>query len=235
MRHTSSPRVLLRRIPNSSMRSIALQADVAVLNHASAVDIYRTTCYIPDGRSGLGAELEAGRSVSLYFRFAGRRNTGMGDNHAQRRSRDGKRPEGCHLHSRRWSSGCAGRYGRRSAHKGPQSPGQSRSESVEITGRRGKPEMILTGPVASVSPASGFFVMRHGAGRNAEEIPVEVDDRTTLTRGGSRVGLDQLRVGDRVRINYSGSPGDVTKTVEVMGGPGTRAGRSTGMGSGRRS
>lgn len=101
---------------------------------------------------------------------------------------------------------------------------RSQSESVEMTGRRGKPEMILSGPVASVSPTTGFFVLRHGAGRTAEEIPVEVDTKTTLTRGGSRVSIDQLQVGDRVRISYAGSAGDVTKTVEVVGGPGTRAG-----------
>ncbi len=115
-----------------------------------------------------------------------------------------------------------------------RSKATARSESVEMTGRRGKPEMILTGPVASVSPASGFIVIRHGAGRNAEEIPVEIDDKTTLTRGGGRVGLDQLRAGDRVRISYAGSPGDVMKTVEVMGGPDTHAGGGRGTRSGRR-
>jgi hypothetical protein len=102
---------------------------------------------------------------------------------------------------------------------------KSTSQSAEITGRQGKPEMILTGPVLSVSPATGFIVIRHGAGKDAEEIPVEIDSRTTLTRGGSSVGIDQIQEGDRVRISYSGSPGDVTKTVEVMGGSRTRSRR----------
>jgi hypothetical protein len=102
---------------------------------------------------------------------------------------------------------------------------RSTSQSAEITGRHGKPEMILTGPVLSVSPATGFIVISHGAGKSAEEIPVEIDSRTTLTRGGSNVGIDQIQEGDRVRISYSGSPGDVTKTVEVMGGSRTRSRR----------
>ena len=102
---------------------------------------------------------------------------------------------------------------------------RSASQSTEITGRQGKPEMILTGPVLSVSPATGFIVIRHGAGKSAEEIPVEIDSKTTLARGGSRVGIDQIQEGDRVRISYSGSAGDVTKTVEVMGGSRTRSGR----------
>jgi hypothetical protein len=107
-----------------------------------------------------------------------------------------------------------------------KSKSRSASEGAEMTGRRGAPEMILSGPVASVSPASGFIVIRHGAGRNAEEIPVEIDNKTSLTRAGSRESLDQLKAGDRVRISYAGSPGDVTKTVEVTGGPGVRAGKS---------
>jgi hypothetical protein len=100
---------------------------------------------------------------------------------------------------------------------------RARGESTEITGRQGKPEMILTGPVTSVSPATGFIVISHGAGKTAEEIPVEIDSKTTLTRGGSRVSLDELKTGDRVRISYTGSAGDVMKTVEVLGGPGMRA------------
>jgi hypothetical protein len=102
---------------------------------------------------------------------------------------------------------------------------RSTSQSAEITGRHGKPEMILSGPVLSVSPTTGFIVIRHGAGKTAEEIPVEIDNKTTLSRGGSRVGLDQIREGDRVRISYGGSAGDVEKTVEVTGGPTTRSGR----------
>jgi hypothetical protein len=105
---------------------------------------------------------------------------------------------------------------------------QTRGQGTEITGRQGKPEMILSGPVASVSPGTGFIVIRHGAGKTAEEIPVEIDSKTTLTRGGSRVGIDEVRVGDRVRVSYSGSPGDVMKTVEVMGGPSMRSGRPAG-------
>jgi hypothetical protein len=117
--------------------------------------------------------------------------------------------------------------------KSHRSQAKARSDAVEMTGRRGKPEMILTGPVASVSPASGFIVIRHGAGKNAEEIPVEIDNKTTLARGGSRMSPDQLKAGDRVRISYTGSPGDVSKAIEVMGGPSTRAGRSRSMRSGR--
>ena len=97
---------------------------------------------------------------------------------------------------------------------------------VEMTGRRGAPEMILTGPIASVSPASGFIIIRHGAGKNAEEIPVEIDNKVNITRGGSRLSADQLQAGERVRISYTGTPGDVSKTIEVLGGPGARAGRS---------
>jgi len=102
---------------------------------------------------------------------------------------------------------------------------RSTSQSAEITGRRGAPEMILTGPVLSVSPTTGFIVIRHGAGKGAEEVPVEIDSRTTLTRGGSTVGIDQIQEGDRVRVSYSGSAGEVTKTVEVMGGSRTRSRR----------
>jgi hypothetical protein len=98
-----------------------------------------------------------------------------------------------------------------------------RGRSTEITGRQGNAEMILNGPVVSVSPATGFLVMRHGSGQAAEEIPVEIDSRTTLTRGGSRVSIDEVKVGDRLRVSYSGSPGDVTKTVEVVSGPSMRS------------
>jgi hypothetical protein len=103
-----------------------------------------------------------------------------------------------------------------------------RGRSTEITGRQGNAEMILNGPVVSVSPATGFLVMRHGSGQSAEEIPVEIDSRTTLTRGGSRVSIDEVKVGDRLRVRYSGSPGDVTKTVEVVSGPSMRSGRGSG-------
>jgi hypothetical protein len=78
--------------------------------------------------------------------------------------------------------------------------------------------------VLSVSPATGFIVIRHGAGRDAEEIPVEIDRQTTLMRGGRSTNIDDIRVGDRVRVRYSGQIGDVSKTVEVVGGSGARRG-----------
>jgi hypothetical protein len=83
--------------------------------------------------------------------------------------------------------------------------------------------MILQGPVASVYPAVGFIVIRHGAGRNAEEIPIEIDNKTTFMRAGQRLSIDQVRAGERVKVTYAGSPGDVTKTIDVTGGPSTRA------------
>jgi hypothetical protein len=98
------------------------------------------------------------------------------------------------------------------------------AETGEMRGGPGKPEMILQGPVLSVSPATGFIVIRHGAGRDAEEIPVEIDRQTTLMRGGRSTNIDDIRVGDRVRVRYSGQVGDVSKTVEVVGGSGARRG-----------
>jgi hypothetical protein len=109
---------------------------------------------------------------------------------------------------------------------------KSRAAAPEITGRYGKPEMTLQGPVVSVSPATGFIVIRQGAGRDAEEIPVEIDNKTTLTRAGKRASIDEVRTGERVRIEYSGSPGDVSKTVEVMAG---RAGAKEASGKRTRS
>jgi hypothetical protein len=97
----------------------------------------------------------------------------------------------------------------------------------------GAPEMILQGPVLAVSPETGFVVMRHGAGKNAEEIPIDFDQKTTVMRGGKSIGIDDVRVGDRIRVSYNGQPGEVSKTVEVTGGPSMRAGskarRGTGM------
>jgi hypothetical protein len=90
----------------------------------------------------------------------------------------------------------------------------------EITGRVGAPEMVLRGSVGSVDPSTGFLVMRRGAGSAAEEIPVDVDTKTTLMRAGQRVALDAVRPGDRVAIHYAGQPGDVTKTVDVNPGKG---------------
>jgi hypothetical protein len=99
------------------------------------------------------------------------------------------------------------------------------SEPERLPGRGpGKPEMILQGPVVSVSPDTGFLVMRHGGGKDAEEIPIDLDNRTTLTRGGKRITLDEVRVGDRIRVSYTGQAGDVSKTVEVTGGAGARRG-----------
>jgi hypothetical protein len=83
--------------------------------------------------------------------------------------------------------------------------------------------MILRGPVASVDPNVGFLVLQKGSGSAAEEIPVEIDAKTTLMRAGQRVSLDAVRPGDRVTIHYSGQPGDVTKTVEVTPGKGAPA------------
>jgi hypothetical protein len=99
------------------------------------------------------------------------------------------------------------------------------SDPSTLPGRGpGKPEMILQGPVLDVSPGTGFIVIRHGAGKDAEEIPVDVSHQTTLTRGGKKISIDEVRAGDRVRVSYSGQPGDVSKMVEVMGGPAARRG-----------
>jgi hypothetical protein len=100
-------------------------------------------------------------------------------------------------------------------------------QGTEITGRQGKPEMILQGPVVSVSPATGFIVIQHGAGKNAEEIPVEVDSRTSLLKAGKKASIDEIKTGDRVKISYSGQPGDVSKTVDVTAGTSARARKRT--------
>jgi hypothetical protein len=96
--------------------------------------------------------------------------------------------------------------------------GKPPSGQREITGRVGKLEMVLRGPVVSVEPNVGFLVIRHGTGKDAEEIPVEVDAKTTLTRAGKTVGLNEVRQGDRVLIRYMGREGDVAKMVEVTPG-----------------
>jgi hypothetical protein len=99
-------------------------------------------------------------------------------------------------------------------------------EPTTLPGRGpGLPEMILQGSVLAVDPRVGFIVMRHGAGRDAEEIPVETDNKTTLMRGGKKIGVDEVKVGDRVRVSYTGQPGDVSKMIDVMTGPPTRARR----------
>jgi hypothetical protein len=122
------------------------------------------------------------------------------------------------------------------AHRKAQ-PHQRGTGQREITGRLGAPEMILRGPVASVDSNVGFLVLRKGSGSAAEEIPVDVDNKTTLMRAGQRVSLDAIRPGDQVTIHYSGQPGDVTKTVDVTPGKGApgkamraKGAKSTGAG-----
>jgi len=80
------------------------------------------------------------------------------------------------------------------------------------------------------------MVLRKGSGSAAEEIPVEIDAKTTLMRAGQRVSLDALRPGDRVTIHYSGQPGDVSKTVDVNPGKGAavKAKGGTRMRAGKR-
>jgi hypothetical protein len=103
------------------------------------------------------------------------------------------------------------------------------SDPERLPGRGpGAPEMILQGPVTAVSPGTGFIVMRHGAGKDPEELPIDVDHKTTLTRGGKKISIDEVKVGDRIRVSYSGQPGEVSKMVEVMGGPSMRAGSRRG-------
>jgi len=104
--------------------------------------------------------------------------------------------------------------------------GRTSSGQREITGRVGAPEMILRGPVVSVDPSLGFLVMRMGAGKDAEEIPVEIDAKTTLSRAGKTVSLSEVKPGDRVMIHYAGSPGDVSKTVAVAPGSPARPTRA---------
>ena len=105
---------------------------------------------------------------------------------------------------------------------------RSSAESGEMRGGPGKPEMILQGPVTAVSPATGFIVMRHGAGKDPEELPIDIDYKTTLMRGGKKISIDEVKVGDRIRVSYTGQPGEVSKMVEVMGGPSMRAGSRRG-------
>jgi len=110
---------------------------------------------------------------------------------------------------------------------------KSSAESGEMGRGPGKPEMILQGPVLAVSPAAGFIVMRHGAGQDAEELPVDIDYKTTLKRGGKTINVDEVKVGDRIKVSYTGQPGDVGKMVDVMGGPSMRAGSSKPRGTRR--
>ena len=101
---------------------------------------------------------------------------------------------------------------------------QARAEAGEMRGGPGKPEMVLQGPVLSVDPRRGFIVIRHGAARDAEEIPIEIDNKTRLMKGGRSANIDDIREGDRVRVRYSGQVGDVSKMVEVIGGSAARRG-----------
>jgi hypothetical protein len=101
-------------------------------------------------------------------------------------------------------------------------------EPERLPGRGpGAPEMILRGPVVSVNPAAGFIVLQHGTGKNAEEIPVEVDNKTAITRAGRRLTVDEIKVGDRVKISYTGQAASVSKTVDVTSGPTTRSRRGS--------
>jgi hypothetical protein len=110
------------------------------------------------------------------------------------------------------------------AHKKSTSTTES-GEPTTLPGRGpGAPEMILQGPVLAVSPATGFIVMRHGPSKDTEEIPVDVDHKTSLMRGGKKISIDEVKVGEHVRVSYSGQPGEVSKTVEVRGGPAARRG-----------
>jgi hypothetical protein len=97
----------------------------------------------------------------------------------------------------------------------------------------GKPEMILQGPVLAVSPATGFIVMRNGAGKDAEELPISLDHKTTAMRGGKTISIDEVKVGDRIRVSYTGQPGEVSKTVDILGGPSMRAGSGKASGTRR--
>jgi hypothetical protein len=117
------------------------------------------------------------------------------------------------------------------AHK--KSHKKSASQTREMTGGRGAPEMILTGPITSVSPSTGFFVMNHGTAKNVEEIPIEVDDRTTMMRGGTKINIDEIKPGERVRISYTGTAADVRKTIDVAGGPAMKSSRAKPTHSGK--
>jgi hypothetical protein len=87
----------------------------------------------------------------------------------------------------------------------------------------GASEMILRGPVMSVNAASGFIVLQHGTGKNAEEIPVELDNKTNIVRAGRKLTIDEIKVGDRVKISYTGQAAAVGKTVDVTSGPAMRS------------
>jgi hypothetical protein len=98
------------------------------------------------------------------------------------------------------------------------------TEPGEMGRGPGAPQMIINGPVTAVSPATGFVVMNLGVGKNADETPIDLTTNTTLTRGGKPIGIDEVKVGDRIKVTYSGQPGTVNKVVEVLGGPAPRRG-----------
>ncbi len=102
---------------------------------------------------------------------------------------------------------------------------KAQPRQAEMTGRMGAPEMVVRGPVTSVTPASGFIVVRKGGGKEPEELPIEIDSKTTITRGGQRASIDAVKPGDMVTVHYTGSPGDVSKMVQVTPGKGTPAGK----------
>ena len=75
--------------------------------------------------------------------------------------------------------------------------------------------------------------MRNGAGKDAEELPISLDHKTAVMRGGKTISMDEVKVGDRIRVSYTGQPGEVSKTVDIMGGPSMRAGSSKASGTRR--
>jgi hypothetical protein len=123
------------------------------------------------------------------------------------------------------------------SHAKTQAAAQSNADPMNPTRLPGQgpgaPEMILQGPVLAVSPPAGFIVMRHGTGKDPEELPIDVDSRTTVTRGGKTISIDEIKVGDRIRVSYTGQPGEVSKMVDIMGGPSMRAGSSKASGTRR--
>jgi hypothetical protein len=78
--------------------------------------------------------------------------------------------------------------------------------------------MVLRGPVVAVDSNVAFLVVREGSGKDAEEVPVEVDAKTTLTRAGKKVSLTEVKPGDRATVHYAGREGDVSKSIEIAPG-----------------
>ena len=65
-------------------------------------------------------------------------------------------------------------------------------------------------------------------GKIPKSFLIDIDYKTTLMRGGKKISIDEVKVGDRIKVSYTGQPGDVSKTVDVMGGPSMRAGSKRG-------